>query len=149
MESRLPQSTPTFEAEVFRFQEFLRANRWSERIVWIQPQDLLLTGKQFCYLKMPVPKSRDTAARQAFDKGIQEGRGVLLASRLELQGTSYCYIWVPANDDEAMRALMPAGVKLSIPNDRVPVRLIRNRLLWWWLTFRLKQKQSNKEWLFQ
>lgn len=98
---------------------------------------------------MPVPKSRHTAARQAFEKGIQEGRGILLASRFELQGTSYCYVYVTANDDEEGRALMPAGVKLSIPNDRVPVTLIRNRLLWWWLMFRLKQKQLNKEWLFQ
>lgn len=73
----------------------------------------------------------------------------MLASGFELQGTSYCCVWVPANDDEAERALMPPGVKVKIPNERIRVTPITNPLLWWWLAFRLKQKQSNKEWLFQ
>ncbi|HKW62035.1 MAG TPA: hypothetical protein VJN89_05770 [Candidatus Acidoferrum sp.] len=139
----------SFESEVAGFQQFLGTNHWPDKIAWIQTEDLLVTGTRLLYARIPASEAREIAARQTFEQGITQGRGVLLAGCFELQGTSFCFVWVPANDDEARRALMPVGVKLSVPTDRVPVKRIRSPLLWWWLTFRMQRKQSNKEWLFQ
>lgn len=143
---KLPDKAPTFETAVARFQQFLRSNQWPEKIVWIQMQDLLLTGKKLLYARIPPSKSREVAAQETFEQGVKQGRGVLLGALFELRGASFCYVWVPPNDEEAARSLMPAEIKSRIPNDRVPVTLIRNRLLWWWLRVRLRRKQSDKGW---
>jgi hypothetical protein len=145
----LSEKTPDFEVQVAIFQQFLRANQYSDKIVWILPQDLLLTGKRLFYARIPVSKLRDVVARQTFEKGIAQGRGVLLGTLFELQGTSFCYVWVPANDDEAARSLMPTGVKLSIRTDRISVTTVRSLLLWWCLKIRFRQKQALKKELFR
>ena len=145
----MPEKAPNFEAEIARFQQFLRVNQFSEKILWIQPKDLLITGKRLLYVRSPVPKAREIVAQQTFEKGIGQGRGVLLKALFELHGKSFCFVWVPENDDEAARALMPAGVKLSIYTDRIPVTAVRSRLLWWCLKTRFSGKQVPREELFR
>lgn len=42
----MSEATPNFEAQVARFQQFLKSNQCSDKIVWLQPEDVLLTGKR-------------------------------------------------------------------------------------------------------
>ena len=144
-ESKLSQKTSNFELQVARFQQFLRANQRSEKIVWIELGDLLLTGKRHLYARIPTSDSRELAARRAFEKGIEQGRGVLFKAVFEVQGSSLCYVWVPRNNDEASLALMPAGVKLSILNSNIPVTAIESPFLWLWLKIRFSGTQGAKE----
>jgi len=137
-----------FEAGVKKFQECLRANRSPERILWIQPEDILLTGKRLFYVKILAPESRELAARQVYEIGAERGLGVLFGTICEVDGTTCCYVWIPANEDEAEAALMPADLKMSIKTDKVPTIAIRSRLFWWFLKLRFRHSQTHKGFLF-
>jgi hypothetical protein len=149
LERELPEKAPNFEAEIARFQQFLRVNQFSATILWIQPEDLLITGKRLLYVRFPVSKTREVVAQQTFEKGIGQQRGALLKALFELEGQSFCFVWVSENNDEAARAFMPAGVKLSIYTDRIPVTAVRSRLWWWCLKTRFRRKQVLREELFR
>ena len=141
--------TTDFEADVCSFQEFLRGNGSPEKIIWIQPEDILLTGKRLFYLKTPVPESRGSAARQAYEAGLRRGLGVLFLTICELENATCCYVWTPENEEEAAQALMPVGLKMSIKADKISAIPVPSHLLWLLLRFRYRRRQANKGFLFQ
>jgi hypothetical protein len=44
-----------FGAAAAHFQQFLRANNYSENLVWVMPEVVLTTGKRFIYVRVPIP----------------------------------------------------------------------------------------------
>jgi hypothetical protein len=67
-----------FDAALGRFQSFLRANNYSERIVWVMPENVLTTGKSFIYVRVPVSAINEGKARRMYDEGLAQGQGLLM-----------------------------------------------------------------------
>lgn len=94
-----------FDAAVERFQQFLRANNYSEKIVWVMPENVLTTGKRFIYVCVPVPAINEVKARRAYDEGLAEGRGLLMSTVCRMKASTYCYIWFPKSVEQ-----VPQGI---------------------------------------
>jgi hypothetical protein len=62
--------TLDFDAAVLRLRAFLKANNYSENIVWVIPQDILLTGKRFLYVHVPIPADNEGKVRRMYDDGM-------------------------------------------------------------------------------
>ena len=61
-----------FDAAVARFRAFLKANNYSENIVWVMPEDILLTGKRFLYVRVPIPADNERRIRRMYDEGMTQ-----------------------------------------------------------------------------
>ena len=148
----MKQNDVSFGATVARFQEFLGQNQYSENILWLTPEDLLLSGKQSVYVRVPIPAANEMKARNLYDEGVANGRGLLVSTICEMEGSTCCYVWYPRSQEEEPLGLWPhdGSVKLSakIETSRIPGRPVKSRLLWAFLKLRNRKKQNLKEFLF-
>ena len=132
----------TFEEAVSRFEEFLRQNGYPPNLVWVEPTDLLLSGRGAIYVKLPVPAENLIRARERFGLGINKGLGILLGTICYLRDATCCYAWVPQDHEEQQRHLMCNGLKLSATTDsRRSGRAIMSHF-YWYLLKRRYQKYS-------
>ena len=142
----------SFGATVVRFQQFLGQNQYPESILWLTPEDVLLSGKRFVYVRLPIPAANEMTARKMFDDGVANGRGLLMSTICEMEGSTYCYVWYPRRQEEEPQGLWPrdGSVKLSakMATSRLPGKPVRSRLLWALLKLRSRRKQGLKEFLF-
>jgi hypothetical protein len=104
-----------FGAAVARFQQFLRQNNCSDHILWLTPEDALLTGKRFIYFRTPVPTANKLRTRSAYDEGMALGRGLVMSTLCEMGSSTCCYLWYPKRKEEVPRGLWPRdrSVKLT------------------------------------
>ncbi len=76
------EENANFKNAVAKFQEFLKANQYSDQVVWVQPGDVLLTGKKLVYVRVSSQKTRDEMARKTYEEGMPRRRGVLFSDDL-------------------------------------------------------------------
>ena len=50
---------PDFDGALTRFRAFLKQNNYAENVVWVMPEDILLTGKRFLYVRVPIPAENE------------------------------------------------------------------------------------------
>jgi hypothetical protein len=142
----------TFSLTLERFRQLLAQNKSPENIIWIMPEDVLLTGKPFIYIRVPVPTTNGMQARRTFDEGLAHRRGLLISTIFETNSSSFCYVWYPGVSEEMPRGAWPqdGSVKLSAASDesKVTGREVKNRPLWAILKLRYRSKQHLKaHWL--
>jgi len=141
----------TFQESVTEFRRFLAENGYPQDLIWVKPDDVILTGTSLIYIRVPVPHSNEESARQLFEHGISQQMGVLFATLCEIDGAACSYVWVPKDESEAEQALMPVGLKMSVNTgeSRHQGQAVRNRLYWSYLRLKYGEKQYLKEQLFQ
>lgn len=148
----MKRNDASFDATVERFQDFLGQNQYPENILWLTPEDVLLSGKRSVYVRVPIPAANEMKARKMYDDGVANGRGLLMSTICEMEGSTYCCVWYPKRQEEEPPGLWPrdGSVKLSanIGTSRVPGKPVKSRLLWALLTLRNRRKQDLKEFLF-
>jgi hypothetical protein len=145
----LPKALANFEAVVAEFEKFLQTNLYPGRIMWVQSEDVLLTGKRLVYVRIPAPKARAAAAQKIYESGMERGLGVLLGTICELDGMTCCHVWAPSNEQEAEESLMPAGVKMSVRSDKITGIPVKNHLWWFCLRIQYRRHQALREQLFR
>jgi hypothetical protein len=142
-----------FEAAIRNFQELLRKCGYAEKILWLMPEDVLVSGKRFVYVRFPVPASNEARARRTYEEGIAHGRGLLISTLCEVPGATGCFIWYPKNRAEEPQGIWPqdGSFKLStkIEGSRIPGKVVRSGLQWTLLGVRHAAKQSMKDRLFR
>ena len=142
---------PNFAAAKAQFLELLRQCEYPQTVVWVTPKDILLSGKRFVYVRVPVSNDNDLKVRQSFEEGIVRGRGVLISTICEMAGSTCCYVWYPKDGEEGHYGLWPkdGGVKMTAKmSARLSGKAVRNPLLWALLRLRYGAKQSEKNLLF-
>ena len=137
-----------FEEAVAQYQDFLVQNGYPRDLTWIEPDDVLLSGKRSFYVRMPIGTKQMDAARDLFEQGTTTGMGVLFHTVCATNRTTFGGAWMPRSRDEAQRALMPKGLKLSADTERTPAVEVRNLLLWMLLKLRFASRQKLKSWVF-
>lgn len=143
---------PDFDAAVARFRAFLELNSYCGNIVCVTPEDVLVTGKRFIYVRVPIPADNESKIRRMYDEGVTQGRGLLMGTVCSMNQSTYCYLWFPKSADETPQGIWPtdgdlklsAGDKLSGPAGR----LINHRALWTLLSLWHHNKQFLRDLLF-
>lgn len=146
------QDEADFGAASARFQRFLRANNYSERILWVMPEDVLMTGNRFVYVRVPIPDVNELKARQIYEEGLAQGRGLVMSTVCRMSASTYCCIWVPKSVEEVPQGIWPhdGGVKLYAKDkSSIPAgRPITHGVLWTLLRFWHRKKQRLRNVLF-
>ena len=137
---------PSFAAAVAGFQEFLVKCGNSEKIAWLMPDDVLVSGERCVYVRSPVPIGNEASVRELYDEGMARGHGVLMSTICELESSTGCYVWYPRNEEECPQGIWPAdgSLKMSVESTRMQGRTVRSRLLWAFLGLRLRREQELK-----
>jgi hypothetical protein len=141
-----------FGAAAAHFQQFLRANNYSENLVWVMPEDVLTTGKRFIYVRVPIPAINEIKARQMYEEGVAAGRGLVMSTVCRMNVSTYCYVWFPKSVEEIPQGIWPhdGSLKLSAKDKSSGLagRPIRHRVLWKLLEFWHQKHQRLKDFLF-
>ena len=137
-----------FRAAMVRFQKLLEETGYSQNIIWLQPEDVLVSGKRFAYVRLPVAASDFQKAYETYKEGLACGRGLLVSTICETDHATTCVIWYPKNDNEVPQGIWPrdGSVKLSAQTgeSRIRGRVVRNPLVWAFLKVLNRRKQDLK-----
>jgi hypothetical protein len=148
-----PDAAPNFQQAVARFRDFLRTNNYSDDIIWVTADDVLLTGKRLAYIRIPFPADNLQKVGRTYDEGVAQGRGLLMSTLCRMYGSTCCYLWFPRAAGEVPQGVWPAdgGLKLSArASVSTPIcRPIRNRILWGFLKRWHYKRQDLKAFLLQ
>lgn len=149
----MPDEKLHFEAAKAQFQELLRKCDYPQTIVWLTPEDILLSYKRMVYVRLPISTDNEVKARQIFDEGIARGRGLLLSTLCELADSTCCFVWFPKDGEEGHHGLWPkdGGVKMTakMESARISGTVVRSSLLWALLGLRYRANKSQKDLLFR
>lgn len=140
----------TFEEAVAGFEGFLCQNGYSANLIWVEPSDLVLSGRREIYVKLPVSAENLTRARKRFAAGMSAGIGITFGTICELQNATCCYAWKPNNHAERESHLMGDGLKLSAGTglSRITGTPIRSWARWQLLKIRYRQYSDLNQQLF-
>jgi hypothetical protein len=146
----MPSSAiPNFDAALAQFRAFLNRNKYADNVVWVMPEDILLTGKRFLYVRVPVPAQNEDKVRRMYDEGVAEGRGLVMSTVCRMNESVYCYLWYPKSAEEIPQGIWPkdGDLKLSATekSSSPAGRPISNRMFWMLLKLWHHKKQFRKD----
>jgi hypothetical protein len=121
---------PSFNDAEAQFRNFLRSSAWPEDVVWVCLDDVAVIEQYF--IVHPIAKGRIYASEK-YEKGALQNLGVLLSAICRDNINSYCAVWIPSDSAEAEYALMPQGLKLSVPSEPRQGKAVTSEIRWWWL----------------
>ncbi|HLJ90698.1 MAG TPA: hypothetical protein VKZ53_28085 [Candidatus Angelobacter sp.] len=140
----------TFGEALARFEEFLANQGYPSSVIWVTPDDVLLSGSQEIFVKTPVSPQNEVSVRKIFDEGMRQELGVLFTTLCETGRISYAFAWTPKDDLDAQYALMPKDLKLSvgIGYSRRPGKEVESHIYWRFLQFKYRREQGIKRQVF-
>lgn len=152
-QQKMPSATlPDFDGALARFRAFLKQNNYSENIVWVMPEDIVLTGKRLLYVRVPIPAENERRIRRIYDDGVAQGRGLVMGTVCRTNQSTYSYLWFPRSAEEIPQGIWPTNgdLKLSARDDSSSPagRPIKHRVLWTFLKLWHYKKQSLSNLLF-
>ncbi|WP_012646087.1 hypothetical protein [Geotalea daltonii] len=130
MTKKEEQNLPAFEDAEAQFQEFLKTVEWPGELIWICADDVAVSGD--ILIVHPNKEGREQAIR-GYKRGIKKHLGILLNAICRDDFRTYCAVWNPSDQTEAEYALMPQGLKFSVPSERRQAKIITGQIKWWWL----------------
>ena len=143
---------PDFDGALARFRAFLKQNNYSENVVWVMPEDILLTGKRFLYVRVPIPAENERRIRRMYDDGVEQGRGLVMGTVCRMNQSTYCYLWFPQAEDTP-QGIWPTNGDLKLSanekSSSLAGRPINDRILWMLLKLWHHRKQSLKDLLLR
>src|SRR5437588_9538989 len=77
-----------FDKACAAFRGFLSSHGYCDNIVWIMPDDVLLTGKPFLYLRVSSSPCSERHCRELFLRAAAQNSGVLFSTFCEFEGFS-------------------------------------------------------------
>lgn len=139
-----------FNKVVEDFRQFIQEQGYPGRIVWVGPDDVVVSGTDV-YIRVADPLASENQARQSFDAGMKRKLGILMAIFCAAEDETYCYIWTPRDEQESMEHLMPRGPKFSalIEGSRRRGIRVTNLLIWMRLKWKYRKLQEFKGGLFE
>jgi hypothetical protein len=82
-------------------------SNYSEEIVWVMPEDVLVTGKRLIYVRVPSPALSKGKVRRMYEEGVAQRRGLLMSTVCGMNAPTYCCIWFPKSAKEVPRGFGP------------------------------------------
>ena len=128
---------PDFDEVLRRLQKFVAMQGAPERIVFVTPEEVLLSEGR---LRVCLPEAAASLvrARDAYQQAVNNRQGVLRAGLCRLENQLYSYVYGPTSEEEAMALLYPDGLKLSLP---APLPKGYPVGKWWWRLLRALERR--------
>jgi hypothetical protein len=104
---------PDFDQAIERVQEFLRSNRITAPLTFIEHGDVLIARGQW-WLRMRDATAARRRARHTYEAAVSRRLGVSLIAQCSLENSVGVSVGSPSDRDEAERLMYPHGLKLSI-----------------------------------
>lgn len=120
----------SIEEASLRFREFLRRQGWPDQVQWLATGTALYSKKGYYWIKARKVEESMALARETYQQGVTRGLGIGLEALCNSGAVTYAYVFVPADRDEAERLLM-LPLKLSVPLNPHPARVVKSSFLWW------------------
>ena len=139
-----------FESALQRFRSFVQENGYAGELAWLTPPQVS-ARPGVLYIRLAGANLGEESARQVFDKAAAQDRGVLFHALFSNDGVTLCHAWLPLNDDEAERYLMPQkGLKMSVHvgEHRPRVYTVRSRIRWFLLRLLYRRYDALRDLLF-
>lgn len=130
----------TFDEALARFREFLWGRGVSGELIWVEPEDHLLTGSRHYYVRLARSEANEARARELFVSRIGTDAGVgFRVIAFAPEGLCCC----------AVTRTVP-GVKFSVPieESRVEAVGVRSRFRWGLLRLKYRDDQEMRERVF-
>ena len=127
---------PDFDEALRRFQKFVAMQGAPERIVFVTPEEVLLSEGR---LRVCLPEAAASLvrARDVYQQAVNNRHGVLMAGLCRLENQLCSYVYGPTSEEEAMALLYPDGLKLSLP---APLPKGYPVGKWWWRLLRALER---------
>jgi hypothetical protein len=140
----------SFDQALVEFGRFLSKNGYPEEVRWLLPEDVLLSDRRHIHVKVPVPSTNETRARELYDLSVSQGIGIPFGTICMIDDTTYAYAWSPRDSEEAELRLMGNGLKMSLhlEDSKVAGETVSHMLRWLYLRLRLRRKQAHRAELF-
>jgi hypothetical protein len=126
----------TFDEALAQFREFLWGRGVSGELIWVGPEDLLLTGSRRYYVRLARAGANETRARELFASraGTHAGLGFRVIAFAE-EGLCCCVV-----------KRRTAGVKFSVPIEDARVDAVAVQSGWRWRWLRWKYRHCQETW---
>ncbi len=134
--------TPPFDESLVAFMNALDVHGFSTDLLWVFREDVTNCMRDY-WIREPVPFANSTLARDYFEYGRRQGRGVTMEVACRLAGRSVCYVWVPEDDEDASYS-MQRPIKLLMPVEPVEGFLVQSGLRWWWLQWYARLRRCER-----
>jgi hypothetical protein len=113
---------PTFEDALAKFRRFASDHGLPTNLAFVTGDEALLIGDQL-YVSVQAFAS-DADARAAYERAVARRFGVAIGAVGELpDGRLAAYVYAPTTEREAERLMYPNGLKMTLPERGVAVRV--------------------------
>lgn len=122
---------PTFEEARRQYQEFLfKNNGLTKEILWIFREDVTCIGDQY-YVKQPLRADNTTLAEKLLEIARVKDLGLRIQVLCLLNSHPCCYIWVPADAEEADEHwTLHSKFVMAIREDLRESRAVKSEIKW-------------------
>jgi hypothetical protein len=116
-----------FKEAVEQFREFLRTQGHSGPLQWIAPEDVAF----WCGGLLVRPRSDAEAhASRVFIRAQERGFGVVAEAVAKLDHSICCFVFAPADAEEAARSFVAPPLTMKVRHDLRPAQE-PSRMSWW------------------
>lgn len=139
----------TSESALERFRAFVQQNGFPPHLEWLMPEQV--TARPGALYVRHIPTLDDRRAREAFETATAQNRGVLFQALFCNDAVTFCHAWLPLNDHESQRYLMPQrGLKMSVPAGeyRPKVYTVSGHIRWLFLRLGYRKYDTLRDLLF-
>jgi hypothetical protein len=121
--------------------EFLERQGWPTRVVWLQRNDLLPERQTF-WVGPQDSAQTFAAAERVYEEGRRRGLGISVEAICADKKSTFAAIFLPRDEDEAQRLMIPQGLKLGVPVEHRRATVV-NALRWAFLRMRFAFKSES------
>lgn len=142
---------PDFDEALRRFQKFVAMQGAPDYIVFVTPEEVLLSGGRL-RVWLPDVAASLRQAREAYQQAVNNRHGVLMAGLCRIENQLCSYVYGPSCEEEAIALTYPDGLKLSVRSPLPKGDLVRKR--WKWRLLRALERRRpeilvNKQEMFK
>ncbi len=120
---------PSFDRALAQFRSFIGKHGLGTDFAFISAEHALLVGDQL-YITAEALQP-DVSTRQIYERAVARRLGVALGAVGELPKRRLgVYVYGPTTENEAERLMYPDGLKMTIPERNIKVRVVGNAKMW-------------------
>jgi hypothetical protein len=124
----------TFEQAKTKFEEQLRKNGRSSKIVWIF-REKVSQIKTATFFYIGNEKENEDLARMVYERGLKIGLGISFTSQFYTHEHTVAYVWHPKHEEDAMEHLQGRCLKIRIIEKAADPKVfkeieIKNKIMW-------------------
>jgi hypothetical protein len=130
---------PTLGEAVEQFKKFLGSNGHPTEVRWVTRGDVIPKGPHQRWVHARSENQIPCAEKQ-YAQGLKKGLGIALRAVCSTETATFAAVFVPEDDLDAHCNLMPRGLEVSCPAEKMKAVLVKNPFWWRYLRLRYRRR---------